>query len=133
MTTLTEFLLARIAEDEAAARGASPGPWSHSHEGLQGGEVIRSADDLRVTRVYQTGWPDYLPACENAAHIARHHPARILADCKAKRAAVRECADDLGQREGGLKGRVGRATWDVLTHLAVPYADHPDYRDEWRP
>jgi hypothetical protein len=22
---------------------------------------------------------------------------------------------------------------DVLPLLAVPYADHPDYREEWRP
>jgi hypothetical protein len=55
------------------ASAATAGPWTHGHEGLQGGEVIRGAD-VRVARVYKNGWPEYLPDCENAEHIASWHP-----------------------------------------------------------
>lgn len=62
-------------------------------------------------------------------------PARVVADCKAKREIVtRACTcgsgggycDDCGHgREGG-----GCAE---LADLAMIYADHPDYRQEWAP
>jgi hypothetical protein len=47
---------------------ATPTPWVHAHEGLQGGEVIRHGD-VRVARVYKNNWPTYVPDCENAALI----------------------------------------------------------------
>jgi hypothetical protein len=53
----------------------------------------------------------------DAAHIARHDPARVLADVKAKRAIIGDEWSDPG--------------WDVLCALASAYADHPDYREEW--
>ena len=58
--TLTEFLLARIAEDEAEARKAGP-MWRNEW----------SAEDVDVT-----------------LHIERHDPARVLAECEAKRRIV---------------------------------------------
>ena len=41
-------------------------------------------------------------------------PFAVLAECKAKRAIMKD------------------AFWDTLTALATVYADHPDYREEWR-
>jgi len=35
--------------------------------------------------------------------------------------------------DGGLAGDVGCEAWDVLCALALPYADHAHYREEWRP
>ena len=91
--TLTEFLLARITEDEAA--------WS----GGAGLAVF--------------------------ARMSRH----MLADYEAKRAIVQECwlceKDDF---------KPGTETWGYrealrgsVQALAVPYSDHPDYQQEWKP
>ncbi|MDB5243970.1 MAG: hypothetical protein JWP57_4596 [Spirosoma sp.] len=82
---LTEFLLARIAEDESAAR-ALPS------------FIVDAA--VAYERI----------------HFARWAPARVLAECDAKRRA----------REMQIADELDRI-------LALPYADHPDYRSEWRP
>jgi hypothetical protein len=85
--TLTDFLLARIAEDEAA-------------------RVIPDGDP---------GWP----FTRSAEEIAESE--RWKAECEAKRRIVeREMAD------------VDEPDWVLLRLLAIPYADHPDYREEWR-
>ena len=115
MTTLTEFLRARIAEDERRVefvRGFIP------DEGDQG---------------------EYI------------NPARVLAECEAKRRIV-----DLhvGSANDPFYTGHGRLvdTCDVCVNfhadmdcsnepwpcptlrlLALPYADHPEFRSEWRP
>jgi len=82
--TLTEFLLARIAEDEAS----TPGRW----------------DDH---------WYD--------------DPSRYAREAEAKRRIVEAWRRDLD--EGVEQPEQLFAT----RCLALPYADHPDYREEWRP
>lgn len=67
-----------LAALRAVADVATPGPWEHNHEGLQGGEVIRAAAG-RVARVYANTWPQHLPDCENAAFIAAFDPPTVLA------------------------------------------------------
>lgn len=73
-------------------------------------------------------------------HIARHDPARVLAEVEAKRGVLRQYLDLREQvrnpvsaenrmRARALQGEIG----DVLRLLALPYADRPGYRDEWRP
>jgi hypothetical protein len=61
----------------------------------------------------------------SAAHVARHDPARVLAECEAKRRIV--------DSEGSpyVEGHVPATR--TLRFLALPYADHPDYRQEWKP
>lgn len=46
----------------------------------------------------------------------------MLADVAAKRAIV-DLAEATGQP----------AIWEAAEHLAAVYADHPDYRQEWKP
>ena len=138
--TITEFLLARITEDEKVARAAA-------REG--GGErwqisVVHSAmvqlDDGTEwggeTVVYDEGRPGE----EQAAHIARHDPARVLAGCEAKRRVVELAAswsDHADRHPAGpdavsavLKAQAITAE-TVLRTLAREWADHPDYREEW--
>lgn len=57
-------------------------------------------------------------------------PARVLADCAAKRAIVEECEELLYNGDGGGTDPCADR---VLTLLALPYADQPGYRPEWRP
>jgi hypothetical protein len=97
MTDLAEFLLARIAEDEAVAR-----------------EAVRWSEG--ASQWGDSGEPDW-------EHIARHDPARVLAECDAKRRIVQMLEDD----DPGEWGD------GALRHLASVCADHPDCRDEWRP
>lgn len=115
MTALTEFLLARITEDEAPVAGE----W-------HGGD----------------GDPDFMWG-----------PNRIKAECEAKRRIAQEHAE-LYWFSGGNRGQTATgkcricadneaADYDgaplvgwpcpTLRALALPYVDHPDYRQEWRP
>lgn len=96
--TLTEFLLARIAEDEAVARA-----------GL----------------VLETG-AGYEPVAGSEGPISPWQ-RRLLAECEAKRRIVERCsAVGAGYPSHYL-------AQGMLAELAAVYADHPDWREEWRP
>lgn len=97
--TLADFLLARIAEDEAVVEGF--------HQG--------------------DGDPDFMWG-----------PDRIRAECAAKREIVADylaAADDSDGPEKHAKYLAGveAGLYGAVQHLALPYADHSDYRQEWRP
>lgn len=109
---LAGFLLARIAEDRQAAE--------HAKWAMQG---------------------QWFPTAEDKVdEFVRHmSPARVLAECEAKRQAVRAAAGyaDMDWVDHN-PARIGATTAEevlakVLCLLALPYADHPDYREEWRP
>lgn len=153
--TLTEFLLARIAEDEEAARAcaeAFPSPWEVADRGWRvriyaaanvpdvgdhaepGDErapcVIEVEPERHHDLLNQGGW-----LSDRVEHIARHDPARVLAECEAKRRIVERCsAPRPGDEWDGLDwdGDLRAVAESVLVALAAVYADHPDYRDEWR-
>ncbi|MFD8937309.1 DUF6221 family protein [Streptomyces sp. NPDC059578] len=124
---LIVFLRARLAEDEAVARaaGAGLGPaWTYNCMC-----VIALAEGDQVA----TGSQDALEA-ERGDHIARHDPARVLREVEAKRALADDYERFVAERRRMMDG------WDsypeispVLTAFAAIYADHPDYREEWRP
>lgn len=97
--TLTDFLLARIAEDEAT--------------------------DMRLPhrnacRMFG-GWPG---DPSSAADCDCGLSSRVLAECEAKRRIV----EDVTNPHTSCP-----ELDEVARILAAVYADHPDYRDEWRP
>jgi len=110
--TLTEFLEARIAEDEEVARGAV--------DEQQGGHWHEPGDDMPMF-----GFSVALPLTF-AEHAARHDPARVLAECEAKRRIVASVERALRLGTNGLGP-------SVLRLLALPHADHADYDESWRP
>ena len=141
--TLTEFLLARIAEDEETARAADGPRWFHHDKvvtfeafGPDSGWVDASSPISVDTRA--NGW-----------HIVRWSPARVLAECEAKRQIVEMALhliasfDDVDAedavRSGGrqlwpdVNRRERSHAWGRLATLATVYADHPDYDEEWKP
>ncbi len=66
------------------------------------------------------------------------HPDRIRryrAECEAKRDIVLESQYWEDQKPTDDERHIGaiNAYRRVLDHLALPYADHPDYREEWKP
>ena len=116
---ITEFLEARIAEDETVAREATTGPWTYqdyAHVGSYDFAHVFAPDPDDSSAVLGVSLGTLR---EDAAHIARHDPARVLAECAAKRAII--ALDEYA--EGSY--------WDTLATLAAVYASHPDYRQEW--
>jgi len=126
---ITEFIAARLDEDEAAANAGARRvgmPWrAEPQPGTPGGLVI---DELGL--VGSTG------GRYAAEHIARHDPARALREVKAKRAIVRRCGwsvNEPDQYPNGLVSPRAALSRQNLFDLAAVWSDHPDYRDEWRP
>lgn len=139
--TITEFLLARIAEDERCARNASPGPWTFSDIDSVGGGTIYDPtvaiasvewDAERVDQRVRRTRPSW-QADATGEHIARHDPARVLAECAAKRAIIGLWSDPahIGSFTGDWDAGYTEAADDALRALAAVYADHPDYKQEW--
>lgn len=146
---LAEWLLERIAEDEAAARAARAGGWRVEHDRHQFGDgssceawgiktdqpweertsygqplVRDSVVEIGYDRDYQTPEAafDHAPT---AAHVARWDPSRVLAECEAKRRIITALSwDDDPWR---------RTRDHLLSLLALPYADRPGYQETWRP
>src|SRR6266576_4463664 len=86
MSDLVAFLRARVDEDEAAARLAARegGTWTQDDPVRFPGAISSLGGQV----VYDEGAPD-----ENQApHIARHDPARVLREVEAKRAILAEYA-----------------------------------------
>lgn len=108
-TTLTDFLLARIAEDEEIAESARIWYPSDTHEGMDEAEWMDA-------EWWQSAGLDR----RHAAFAHKQSPARALAECEAKRRIVAWDDDQLEEHA-------------VLRLLALPYADHSDYCDEWKP
>jgi hypothetical protein len=109
--TLTEFLLARIAEDEAWL--AVP-----MARRMIGGKMVE------------------VPMERLPAYVERDR-SRWLAECEVKRLIIRWATlpDDLQPQDWADEDdrataiSVGRS---ILRALASVYADHPDFQREWR-
>ena len=105
--TLADFLLARIAEDEAVAREATPGPWyaDDTYSTVTGHpfKSAREAYDRHAVDVDCWVVPESMASGvgdHNLSHIARHDPARVLAECEAKRRRRAEVLVEPASREG---------------------------------
>ncbi|MFJ4356945.1 DUF6221 family protein [Streptomyces massasporeus] len=139
---LIQFLRERIAEDERLARDAAQRAaaqlaisdrkddmheppydgtrWGYDYGLLTVGERIASRH--RFTEIADCGAMGFALT----PHIAQHDPARTLAEVAAKRAIIRQW------EYWEAKGK--RGPWTVACRLlALPYANHPDYLEEWRP
>ncbi|QGZ53356.1 hypothetical protein GPZ77_34565 (plasmid) [Streptomyces sp. QHH-9511] len=130
INALVQFLNDRLDEDERAARRAGD---SFRQIGETG--VIVATEGDRAEECASANWTGI------ADHIVRHDPTRVLAEVDAKRevANAYERAVAEFQNSGPAMVSYDRLTGSVsslrtaLEFLALPYADHPDYREEWRP
>lgn len=105
MTTLTAFLLERIAEDEEVARATL------ADFGL--------ARDLEGPML---------------AHVAHFDPARILTESEAKRRIAEDHAEVVGLvlgRSGMCSDDNRPYPCLTLRIIAHPYASHPDFDPSW--
>jgi hypothetical protein len=100
--TLTEFLLARLAEEA---------------------ERLVHEFDCDRFEVYDYGCRQGTCDCDATK--------RLLIDVESKRRIVETAREYSPELEHGDNGE-----WALdltLRLLALPHADHPDYREEWRP
>lgn len=143
--TLVEFLLARIDEDEAVARVefshnedwpddmADFGEWAADHD-------AREAMFNQQPHGSDCGWRmgEMWDPCSCG------YPARVLAECEAKRRIVARHvpidyegpAPDFQPRQACRICRdeyQDEPLWQCLDlrDMAAIYADHPDYQQEW--
>ncbi len=127
---LTEFLAARLAEDEAAAKqnlaafirfsDAKPGDWTR----LMCDPVMGPFGGQTATRDVATGL--YVGQMSDPARVLREVEAgrKILAEYT----AVRKLTELTG---GGDRGWLLKCGW-VLKCMAAVWCDHEDYQPEWR-
>jgi hypothetical protein len=117
--TITEFLTARIAEDEAQAR-----------------------DDY-LWAMTGTKWKHYPEDAYNEIQsLTLANSRRVLAECEAKRRIVeayrglRTMASNFSNEGANGEAGTARAMYAgldlALRALASVYADHEDFREEWR-
>lgn len=182
MDDLIAFLNARLDEDEQVARaaanqhqravdafkssrpadvddlpGESPADWSGGPDEDGRGRFRRAVWAGEGMATICEMHDEYDEA--SPAHIARHDPARVLADVEAKRRLILFLTDlrhdvngqdpwytceaasmehDGGEPVGawaGLGCSCGRddRVREGLTLLALPFAGHPDYQEAWTP
>ena len=128
-TDLIAWLRAQLDEDERiavdAALLADSERWTASAR--NGWDEIRDGRRRRVAEARN----------DERTHIARHDPARVLAEVEAKRRIIDRAA--AFQDSTGVTLNVDSFTAiaaqmrSILRVLATAYADCPGYREEWRP
>lgn len=118
--TITEFILARVAENEAVARAAMV---------------------MRARYEFPTVMDDNeMLAWDDGAGVGvLVGPERVLAECEAKRRAIDAAWADHVRIEGEWGMGQSREAMDakgdvpeVVVALASVHVSHPDYRDEWQ-
>jgi hypothetical protein len=141
--TLVEFLLARIAEDEAVAEASPTQRWRYDGGAPLGHWARGAGAAAMVMTEWANGHSTFVVQVPSGGggrpgvepHIARHDPVRVLAECAAKRRIVDDAAAIEGIASGASSPKFADgahfAMQDVLLYLAQPYADHPDFREEW--
>lgn len=118
--TLVEFLNARLDEDETVARRAEESP------GAYRGHAAGTAPLWTVSAASAFGHELGPRGSVEAT------PGRMLLEVEAKRRIVVKCVDIFSVKWWEYEDAPDLAC-ETLELLAMPYADHDDYREEWAP
>lgn len=150
MDQLIVFVRARLDEREARAKAADvkqgDTAWFVSPVVASAPRnfTVRSAQDKRpIARVADLAGDDdadtvgILDGEAVAAHIADNDPEFVLADVAAKREIIEQYENHRRAIDHGGAGICTRYLANelrkVLHLLALPFAGHPDYREDFRP
>lgn len=130
------FWRSRLGEDEQAANKAAepcgchpPAPsWVFGDEETDGRILVAGDPHPGMKRRLGKRWSSSYDGLFAACHIVRHDPARVLRDVDAARKRLAALSDAI---------EAGRDSYDLASALLpyelLPYADHPDYKESWRP
>lgn len=126
MTGLVAFLLARLDDDERIARAIESTKWC---QGVPNGDEVPNHVYVFDQDPPWSGIRTFHDLTEEeAAHIARWNPVRVLADIAAKRRIIEwqtYMADE-------IENDNARAAWESIVRLlASVWSDHPDYDHNW--
>jgi hypothetical protein len=150
---IVEFIKARLSEDEQVARAANGPCWRPGDGNIsEGGLYSLDGDGSDEARGWAIAWFELgmtnpggqLPALSsldrhahaNSVHAARHDPARVLREVEAKRRLLEWAQAQLDDFEDFPDDHQYRleAIGVMRLHLpllALPYSDHPGFREEW--
>jgi hypothetical protein len=137
MDELIEFAKVCLAEDEAIAKRATDGPWQVDGMSVRGADRPHSGGKPGEVLVIKHTWP------QEAAHIVRHDPGRVLREVAAKRAIVADCQQAMSTQPGFNAAHAryrspfpsphANLAFRTLLNLVVAWNDRPGYRPEWAP
>lgn len=142
MTTIVEFLLARLDETETAAKAAG---WASSDAwALTDGCLITDGTgcDITINTDIRDGdsFGDHSQRIDKLVrHMVRHDPEYTLRHVEAHRRIITHMGSFFGPVE--ITGSGSQVAFDaikaqyrnLLKYFAGPYAHHPDYDPAWRP
>lgn len=141
MNDLSAWLQTQIAEDERLAKAATPGPWQWDGDAVD--TVAQSPDYIARYRWVSMSDSDTEGVLAvNGEHIAAWDPARVLAECEAKRKlidryerAVAAAPSAVSSYVRGQDYGYREACLDAIQDEAAVYAamGRPGYREEWPP
>jgi hypothetical protein len=122
---LVEFLRARLNEDEATALAADG-------DSIEATPLYEGVGYLTLRGDHNDRYTGELPATL-ADHAARHDPARVLREVGAARQAIEHYERVAARSQQHPDYELATGAVEVQLKIrALPYADHPDYRAEWR-
>lgn len=140
--TLTDFLRARLDEDEAVAREwvackySGVDAWGegadHFFEGGAGSPARVLADVAAKRRIveWHENWPVFVEQRPEMPSMRPFGDPDAMQDLHYSMARQFEW---LTHREYVTRFGSEPPTAPILRFLALPYASHPDYRQEWKP
>lgn len=139
--SIGDFIRAHLDADERDARNATDGPWRVDDPDLA--ESVIAEDGTSV--VAGGRWGSEAPVfetTEDAVHIARHHPKRVLADVTARRALLEDHQEWTGWADDPNALPTCTRCFDdaedaapypclPVKALAAPYSDDPAFDPDW--
>ena len=132
---LTEFLLARIAEDEAVARAAQ-------HQEQPTWRADFHSRDAMGRKFSVLGSSGQFRSSDAVDHVVRFQPSRVIAECEAKRRIVEsfeiavhdsDAANIYPEPSNAYAQKVTDFGYRVIWELSQPYLPHSEFRSEWTP
>lgn len=152
MDALITFLRARLDELEVAAKAmlaVYPTPWELSDRGHMAKITADKPNFAIVIQLDQRQARDAVWLGDPIRHVELNNPDFTLADVAAKHRII-DMHRDEGQGQGYRASDYGyidhachmcgtpdeyAVAWpcSTLKALALPFAGHPDYREDWKP
>ncbi|MFF8406927.1 DUF6221 family protein [Streptomyces sp. NPDC015684] len=133
---LVAFLRARLDESAQIARQAERATGSADWR-ADWRQVAENRFDARIISAPDKPVFDGYGRIDAAEFASRQDPARVLADIEADRAllAQYEAVADMDTEDAEPEFAYGRAVGlgVAVCYRALKYANHTDYREEWRP
>ncbi len=125
---LTDFLWLRVTEDHETAQRPTDAPWAKPTWALRRDDDDDAYVDLGTQHLDRESSLNE----DELTHIARHDPTRAFAEVELLKWLLAE-HELRADGDGGYVCAVDGEDCGTLRRMAALYADHEEYRQEWRP